>query len=106
MLEQAGCESLVMGGHAVKYYGVGRNTVDFDFCAGVRTTQELRELLQHMPELRQAKEGPSWRPDDFVRFEIGRLPDGREEWLEFWVRNHLLPDFTQLISRRETGEYG
>ena len=29
-LEHAGLPCLVMGGHAVRYYGVGRNTIDFD----------------------------------------------------------------------------
>jgi hypothetical protein len=51
-------------------------------------------------------EGPSWRPDSFRRFQIGRLPDGREEWLEFWRGNHLLPPFAQLFARREQGSYG
>jgi hypothetical protein len=39
-------------------------------------------------------------------FQIGRLPDGREEWLEFWRENHLLPPFVHLLARREEGEYG
>jgi hypothetical protein len=29
ILENAGLQCLVMGGHAVRYYGVGRNTIDF-----------------------------------------------------------------------------
>jgi hypothetical protein len=37
---------------------------------------------------------------------IGRLADGREEWLEFWRRNHLLPPFDELHARREEGAYG
>ena len=40
------------------------------------------------------------------RFEVGRLPDGREEWLEFWRRNHLLPDFAESWARQERGPYG
>ena len=51
-------------------------------------------------------EGPSWRPNDFRRFQIGRLPDGREEWLEFWRHNHLLPPFGELFARHEEGNYG
>jgi hypothetical protein len=51
-------------------------------------------------------EGPSWRPQSFRRFQIGRLPDGREEWLEFWLGNHLLPPFPELHARREQGLHG
>src|SRR5262249_35962155 len=51
-------------------------------------------------------EGPSWRPGAFQRFLLGRLPDGRDEWLEFWQTNHLLPPFADLYSRREQGSYG
>jgi hypothetical protein len=29
-LEGAGVRCLVMGGHAVRYYGLSRNTIDFD----------------------------------------------------------------------------
>jgi hypothetical protein len=105
-LRGAGLNSLVMGGHAVRYYGVDRNTNDFDLCAGVVSMRELRERLQGVQELRGSKEGPSWRPDDFARFEIGTLPDGREEWLEFWVRNHLLDPYDQLAARQEKGTYG
>src|SRR5690348_14364669 len=95
-LRSAGLRSLVMGGHAVRYYGVDRNTNDFDLCAGVLSMRELRERLESVQELQGTKEGPSWRPDDFARFEIGKLPDGREEWLEFWVRNHLLDSYEEL----------
>jgi hypothetical protein len=51
-------------------------------------------------------EGPTWRPQDFRRFQVGRLADGREEWLEFWRANHLLAPFTELFARREDGAYG
>ncbi len=47
--------------------------------------------------LQNAQAQTVWRSDDFARFEIGRLPDGREEWLEFWIRNHLLGDFAGLV---------
>ncbi len=105
-LEQAGLAFLVMGGHAVRYYGVQRNTVDFDFVIQIASTHELRDRLAQSELLRGAREGPSWRPNDFARFETGKLSDGREEWLEFWLRNHLLPDFSELISRHEKGLYG
>lgn len=51
-------------------------------------------------------EGVSWRPDSFRRFVLGRLPDGREERLEFWRRNHLLAPFDELHARRTEGAYG
>lgn len=105
-LNEAGLPSLVMGGHAVRYYGVDRNTVDFDFYASAGSITEVRERLSRSGLLQNFHEGPSWRPADFARFQLGRLPDGREEWLEFWLHNHLLPDFGQLQSRRERGMYG
>lgn len=105
-LRIAGIEFVVMGGHAVRYYGVGRNTVDFDFCANLASTAELRERIRRLPSLSNCIEGPSWRPNDFIRFDIGRLPDGREEWLEFWLHNHLLPPFDDLRNRQEIGSYG
>jgi hypothetical protein len=106
-LQQAGLDALVMGGHAVRYYGVDRNTDDFDFLASAGSPDALRAALARSEMLRSAPEGPSWRPRDFARFEIGRLPDGREEWLEFWLRNHLLPGgYAALSARAERGEYG
>jgi hypothetical protein len=46
-------------------------------------------------------EGSSWRPGEFRRFQIGTLPDGRPEWIDFWIQNHLLPPFEDLWARRE-----
>jgi hypothetical protein len=107
-LEDAGLKCLVMGGHAVRYYGVGRNTNDFDFYVSTSSMDELRERLAKADIAGKvlAREGPSWRPEDFARFAIGRLPDGREEWLEFWLHNHLLPEFAESWARRERGVYG
>jgi hypothetical protein len=51
-------------------------------------------------------EFPSWRAADFRRFRVGVLANGREEWLEFWRGNHLLPPFDEAYRRREVGEYG
>ncbi len=107
-LEEVGIPYLVMGGHAVRYYGVDRNTIDFDLHVSLGDWSRLPELLgraalfagQPLPE------GPSWRPTVFRRFQIGRLPDGREEWLEFWRANHLLAPFDELAGRSETGAYG
>lgn len=54
----------------------------------------------------QILEARSWRPRDFRRFVIGRLPDGREERIEFWRRNHLLAPFSELYPRGTEGAYG
>lgn len=99
---------LVMGGHAMRHYGVDRNTLDYDFHLGLDTFDGLPQRLARSPRLAgwiQA-EGPSWRPRDFRRFVIGRLPDGREERLEFWRDNHLLPPFDEAHHRREVEEHG
>jgi len=105
-LQDAGIETLVMGGHAVRYYGIDRNTADFDLVTSVATPDELRLRLPRIEALGPVREEPVWRSRDFARFEIGRLPDGREEWLEFWIRNHLLGDFKSLNARAEVGIYG
>ncbi len=108
-LEGAGLPYLVMGGHAVRHYGVQRNTNDFDFHVSLDETN-WKTLPDRLAQTnffssRPLIEGPSWRTDDFRRFQIGQLPDGREEWLEFWRRNHLLPPFEDLYTRREQEEY-
>lgn len=107
-LEAVGLTCLVMGGHAARYYGLQRNTNDYDLHLAPERWQDLPYLLRQcsiflgLPVV----EGPSWRPDSFRRFQIGRLADGREEWLEFWRNNHLLPPFAELFARREEGNYG
>ncbi len=106
LLQDAGIDVLVMGGHAVRYYGIGRNTVDFDLVTSLSTPDEPRERLPRVGLLSAAREEPVWRHGDFARFEIGRLPNGQEEWLEFWLRNHLLADFASLKARAEIGTYG
>ena len=107
-LESVGITYLVMGGHAVRFYGLLRSTVDFDFHLAPDRWDDLPELLSRTPLFAGGRvvEGDSWRPHAFRRFQIGRLPDGREEWLEFWFANHLLPAFAELYARRETGPYG
>src|SRR5207253_714382 len=40
------------------------------------------------------------------RFRIGTLAEEQEEWLEFWLKNHLLDPFPALFSRREVATYG
>ena len=89
IIENAGLRCLVMGGHAVRFYGVGRNTIDFDFYVSASSMHDVRATVAKLAATGELnpREGSSWRPDDFVRFEVGRLEDGREEWLEFWLHN-------------------
>jgi len=107
-LEGVSVPCLVMGGHAVRYYGLSRNTRDFDLHVAPDSWDDLPVQLARAPILagNPILEGPSWRPHSFRRFQIGRLPDGREEWLECWRGNHLLPPFPELRSRGEQGIYG
>ena len=62
-LEQLGLPYLVMGGHAVRYYGVDRNTIDFDLHISLDEWDRLPELLARAPLFAGAPpvEGPSWR---------------------------------------------
>jgi hypothetical protein len=106
MLTKAGLPTIVMGGHAVRYYGVTRNTADFDLVIAILNESQIYAVLQSIDELKDAKPIPVWRTGDFARFEIGTLPDGRQELLEFWMHNHLLDPFGQLLARAETGLYG
>jgi hypothetical protein len=107
-LEGAALSCLVMGGHAVRYYGLLRNTIDFDLHLAPESWEGLPARLAATPLFagRPVVEGPSWRPHSFRRFQLGTLPDGREEWLEFWRGNHLLAPFPELYARREEGPYG
>ena len=107
-LDAVGLNCLVMGGHAVRYYGLNRNTVDFDLHLAPDCWDELPRRLNQTTIFagKTPVEGPSWRPNAFRRFQSGTLPDGREEWLEFWRGNHLLAPFADLFARRELGSYG
>src|SRR5205823_2388618 len=107
-VEEVGLPDVVMGGHAARYYGVQRNTIDYDFHLSLDDWDRLAERLRRATPFAGGvlPEGPSWRPHAFRRFLLGRLPDGREEWLEFWRTNHLLPPFAELHGRREEGLYG
>lgn len=102
-LDQGGLPYLIMGGHAVRHYGVDRNTLDFDFHVTADSAPGLLERLRKTDfgSRSTLHEGVSWRPADFRRFQIGLLPGGKEEWLEFWFRNHLLAPFEELFARRE-----
>jgi hypothetical protein len=107
-LEQVGLTVLVMGGHAVRYYGIDRNTIDYDLHLSPANWDDLGARLDRstLAADRPLIRGSSWRPGSFQRFLLGRLPDGRDEWLEFWRSNHLLPPFADLYDRREEGSYG
>jgi hypothetical protein len=105
-LQDAGIDVVVMGGHAVRFYGIDRNTIDFDLATSLATPQELRARIGQVHMFGGASEEAVWRRNDFARYRIGSLPDGREEWLEFWLRNHLLDPFPMLKARAELGEYG
>lgn len=107
-LSVLGLPCLVMGGHAVRFHGVDRSTVDYDFHLALDAVAwtQLPATLRRSSLLSGALEGHSWRPVDFRRFVIGRLPDGRDEMLECWRRNHLLGPFAELHARRAEGPYG
>ncbi len=101
---RSGVKALVMGGHAVRFYGVERNTIDYDLHIASAHWDRLPEIAA-LAAGQPVSEAPSWRPRDFRRFIVGRLPDGREERLEFWRKNHLLAPFPDLYARREEGTY-
>ena len=107
-LETVGVSCLVMGGHAVRFYGLARNTNDVDLHVASPQWDELPARLAKTNLLagQAVAEGPSWRPGAFRRFRIGTLPDGRDEWLEFWRENHLLAPHEELRTRAERGPYG
>lgn len=107
-LEAVGVACLVMGGHAVRHYGLVRYTNDFDLTLAPDGWSDLpgRLAASGLFPGGVPPEGNSWRPGAFRRFQVGTLPDGREEWLEFWRENHLLDPFADLAGRREVGPYG
>lgn len=107
-LESVGLACLVLGGHAVRFYGLARNTNDFDLHVSPDHWGDLAERLRRTPLFggRVPVEGPSWREGAFRRFRIGTLADGRDEWLELWRANHLLAPFAELLVRAERGRYG
>jgi hypothetical protein len=107
-LEAVGVSCLVMGGHAVRFYGLHRYTNDFDLHIAPDPWDDLAGRLAGCPLFQTAgvTEGPSWRAHAFKRFRIGALPDGADEWLEFWRENHLLAPHADLVARAQTGRYG
>jgi hypothetical protein len=107
-IARLGLRALVMGGHAVRFYGVDRSTVDYDLVIALDPPRwgDLLRIVAASPLLTAAREAQSWRPNEFRRFEIGTLPDGRPERLEFWRQNHLLAPFPELEARKVVGSYG
>lgn len=107
-LETVGLSCLIMGGHAVRFYGLQRHTNDFDFTLAPDGWDDLADRLTRTDLFPAAGpvEGNSWRPGAFRRFLLGNLADGQEEWLEFWRGNHLLAPFAELFARREVAAYG
>jgi hypothetical protein len=107
-LESVGLSCLVMGGHAVRYYGLQRYTNDFDLVLAPGGWDDLPDRLARTGLFSASAplEGSTWRPGAFRRFQLGILADGQEEWLEFWRQNHLLNPFPDLFARRELGTYG
>ena len=99
-LESVGLACLVMGGHAVRYYGLQRHTNDFDLTLAPDGWTDLAERLARTGLFPASGpvEGNSWRPGAFRRFVVGTLPDGQEEWVEFWRENHLLAPFPELLA--------
>jgi hypothetical protein len=97
-----------MGGHAVRQYGLQRYTNDFDLTLAPEGWDDLTQRLGRTGLFPGAApvEGNSWRPGAFRRFLLSVLPDGQEEWLEFWRENHLLDPFPDLFARRELATYG
>lgn len=106
-LESVGLTCLVMGGHAVRFYGLQRHTNDFDLTLAPEGWDDLADRLTRTGLFGTSPaEGNSWRPGAFRRFLLGNLANGQEEWLEFWRSNHLLAPFSDLFARRELGECG
>ncbi len=104
----AGLQNLVMGGHAVRFYGIDRHTVDYDLVVTVDDPgwHDLGRTIAALPAIEAVHEGPSWRPADVRRFIIGKLGGGQDERLEFWRHNHLLAPFAELWARRAEAMYG
>jgi len=107
-IESVGLRCLVMGGHAVRYYGLHRYTNDFDLALAPAGSDDLRDRLASTGLFPDAgpTEGHSRRPGEFRRFLLKAQADGQEQWLEFWLRNHLIAPFPELFARREIGNYG
>jgi hypothetical protein len=80
-LEGAGVSCLVMGGHAVRFYGLARYTNDVELHIAPDAWDDLPGRLAGTSLFGGGApvEGPLWRPGAFRRFQIDTLPDGRAE---------------------------
>src|SRR5260370_392622 len=107
-LGRVGITCLVMGGHAVRFYGVSRNTRDFDLHLSPECWSDLRDRLERSPLAggQPLIEGPSWRAGAFRRFQIGWLPDGQEEWLAISRAHHLPGPFARKHTPPAKEPYG
>ena len=93
-----------MGGHAVATTASGA-TPTTSTCASARPRPASCAAACCRPRgwpgrPRDRRGGPRRSP----RFVVGTLPDGREERLELWLRNHLLDDYAALAARSERAE--
>ena len=72
-LKQVGLTVLVMGGHAVRFYGISHNTIDYDLHESPQDWYNLPERLGQSALFagRPPVEGPTWRPLEFRRFLLG-----------------------------------
>lgn len=105
-LLRQGVPCLIMGGHAVRFYGVERGTSDYDLAVADSAWAGLTDCVSRLAIVRgPSREGESWRPRDFRRYVVGSLEDGREERVEFWRHNHLLAPWDELFARRRIGRY-
>ena len=68
-LEAVGLDCLIMGGHAVRFYGLDRNTADYDLHLAPSCWDDLPLKLSRTVLFagKPLIEGPSWRPDAFRR---------------------------------------
>ena len=101
-LESVGVSCLVMGGHAVRFYGLARNTNDFDLKVSPDQWDDLARRLSStgLFGCRPAVEGPSWRATRFGDFASGRCLTGRMSGSSSPRENHLLASHAELLARR------
>jgi hypothetical protein len=66
-LEQVGLTVLVMGGHAVRYYGIDRNTIDYGLHLSPADWNDLDSRLDQstLAAGGSLTRGPSWLPNSF-----------------------------------------
>ena len=61
-LARAGLRFLVMGGHAVRYYGISRDTFDFDFHLSLAGADSLTERLRQYELIEEVLDVGRYRP--------------------------------------------